>query len=189
MSNWRYWPLVVLNVLALATGALLVLNLLSGPVSTLEVASRSYPGPPTDLRISSSAPTADSLLVAGLSMVVAIFTILEVLVDLHIFTVARRGWFRHRQTPTPRSSGFENPPKWAEELLVLFLPHNHAKDIPGDIEEVYRDTILPKYGLSFAHIWYVKEVFVTIVCLLPLRILRWITFAWLYEHVRRWIGR
>jgi hypothetical protein len=81
-----------------------------------------------------------------------------------------------------------SPPRWAEKALIILLPRKHAKSIPGDIEEVYRDTIFPKVGPGLARLWYVKEVVLTLVPFIPARVYGWLTLTAVLDQVRRWIG-
>jgi hypothetical protein len=52
----------------------------------------------------------------------------------------------------------EQPPRWAERLLRLFLHPRDRDTIAGDLLEEYRDTVLPARGRLRARLWYVRQV-------------------------------
>lgn len=52
-----------------------------------------------------------------------------------------------------------HPPRWAEAGLRTFLSPEAFASISGDLLEQYRDSILPRRGLSRADAWYIRQVF------------------------------
>jgi len=55
-----------------------------------------------------------------------------------------------------------NMPKIAERLWLLFLSEKDRDCICGDLAEAYETSILPKYGLTRARLWYWKQVLLSI---------------------------
>jgi hypothetical protein len=49
------------------------------------------------------------------------------------------------------------PPRWAEEILSLVVPHDF-ESVAGDLLEDYRERIVPQLGRSAADRWYVTQV-------------------------------
>ena len=50
------------------------------------------------------------------------------------------------------------PPVWAERVLCWMLPVDDRETVPGDLLEMYRDTIVPMRGRAAADRWYVGQV-------------------------------
>lgn len=55
------------------------------------------------------------------------------------------------------------PHRFAEKMLYLFLPKGQREHIPGDLEEEFKEVILPKFGRSYAQFWYWSQVLRSIV--------------------------
>jgi hypothetical protein len=75
-----------------------------------------------------------------------------------------------------------NVPRTAEYLLYLFLSKDDREAIPGDLEEEFRRTILPKFGRLRAVIWYWKQTLWSIRAIVVLRLLRIGVIAWVVEY-------
>jgi hypothetical protein len=52
----------------------------------------------------------------------------------------------------------ENPPRWAQSLLGLLVPHRTRDGILGDLLEEYREGHVPARGVAAANRWYVRQV-------------------------------
>ena len=83
------------------------------------------------------------------------------------------------------------PQAAASYLLYLLLTKVDREAIPGDLEQEYRTTILPKFGPTCGWFWYWWQTFVNIAWRNPL--CRWLLvgggFAkateWLWRHIAR----
>lgn len=79
-------------------------------------------------------------------------------------------------------------PKTAEKLLYIILPKSAREHLPGDLEEEYRTTILPKFGLRYAKIWYWKQVVGSIGPILRSQLLKLMGFASVAK-VAQWVSQ
>jgi len=62
-------------------------------------------------------------------------------------------------SPSPdRRPESVRPPRWAEALLRLLLPSDHAETVSGDLLEEYRETVVPSRGRRRADAWFVRQV-------------------------------
>jgi hypothetical protein len=50
-----------------------------------------------------------------------------------------------------------DPPRWAQAVLSLVVPHRTRDSILGDLLEEYREAILPGRGEAAADWWYVRQ--------------------------------
>ena len=57
-------------------------------------------------------------------------------------------------------------PKLGEFILYLVLPKVDREHVPGDLEEEFRTTIVPKFGPAKARLWYWWQVIRSIVIFL-----------------------
>ena len=85
--------------------------------------------------------------------------------------------FNHATKPS-------GPPRLGEYALLFFLSKKDRINIPGDLEEEYRE-IDRKFGTRAARIWYYKQVITSVGPLFRKWCLRWISIAWVEEWVRR----
>jgi flavin-binding protein dodecin len=49
------------------------------------------------------------------------------------------------------------PPLLATYLLYVVLPRHRREVVPGDLEEEYRDEIVPRFGRRLARVWHWKQ--------------------------------
>lgn len=52
----------------------------------------------------------------------------------------------------------QTPPDWAQFLLERLVAPSHQENIPGDLLEEYRESVLPNRGRGRADAWYVAQV-------------------------------
>jgi hypothetical protein len=74
-------------------------------------------------------------------------------------------------------------PQNGERLLLLILTKEERVNIPGDLEEEFKQ-IATKHGLRYAKLWYYKQVAASawpMIC----KMLRWGLLAWVEELIRR----
>jgi hypothetical protein len=95
-----------------------------------------------------------------------------------------RGTFKHgqgrRDTPTVQRT---DVPRTAEYLLYLFLAKDDREAMPGDLEQEFRVTILPKFGRWRAVVWYWKQALWSIRAIVVFRLLRIGIIAWAIESM------
>lgn len=77
------------------------------------------------------------------------------------------------------------PPKRAEQLLLLLLTKEDRENLIGDLAEEFVD-IQAKHGTTFARVWYWKQVTSSAWPLLT-KVCRWGLWAAIGEWVRRLI--
>ena len=75
------------------------------------------------------------------------------------------------------------PPRYAKFLLLL-VPKRNRENILGDIEEEYRDVILPDYGLRAARLWYWSQVSLSLAPLIWTVLQRVAGLAFLWKWFR-----
>jgi hypothetical protein len=78
----------------------------------------------------------------------------------------------------------QEPWRWSEYLLYLVLPTEERDSVPGDLIEEYRTTILPKFGIRLARIWFMKQVLSSIWPFLKRRIIKLISAAAILRFLR-----
>lgn len=74
-----------------------------------------------------------------------------------------------------------NPLRWSEYILYLVLPKEERETVPGDLLEEYRTVILPKFGVTLARVWFLKQVAASIWPFLKRRILKAFGLAALFK--------
>ena len=79
-------------------------------------------------------------------------------------------------------------PKTAEKLLYIILPKSAREHLPGDLEEEYRTTILPKFGSRYAKIWYWKQAVGSIGPIIRSQLLKLLGFASVAK-VAQWVSQ
>lgn len=72
-------------------------------------------------------------------------------------TMSSRGHRAFKGDPDPLSQKESAPPLAASYLLELFLPKRQRESLIKDLEEEFRNRILPKYGRKAAQIWFWKQ--------------------------------
>ena len=82
-------------------------------------------------------------------------------------------------------AGGNEPPIFATALLYLILPKRERQTLPGDLLEEYETTIVPKFGATYARLWYWIQVLRSVKPMLGLRIVKLISLGWLVDLVRR----
>lgn len=70
-----------------------------------------------------------------------------------------------------------NPPNRAEMLLHFGLPKRDREYMIGDLEEEFRDVILPKYGPRVAARWYWWQAVRSVVAASGGRVRIWLSFG------------
>lgn len=93
-------------------------------------------------------------------------------------------WRRVRIFPFNQPAKSNGPPRLGEYALFFFLSKKDRINIPGDLEEEYRE-IEATFGTRAARIWYYKQVITSVGPLFRKGCLRWISIAWVEERVRR----
>jgi hypothetical protein len=71
-----------------------------------------------------------------------------------------------------RSNKSEIQPNGSLFLLDMFLTKTDRETIPGDLQEVFTTSILPKYGARRAHLWFWAQTMQTIATRNPIS--RWV---------------
>ena len=93
---------------------------------------------------------------------------------------------KKRTAPKSRDD-VADPPQIGEKLLYLFLDKKSRESLPGDLQEEFETTIVPKFGVRYARFWYWWQVLRSIGPLLCKQIRKFLTFAWIAEKLHRWI--
>lgn len=79
---------------------------------------------------------------------------------LDLYTQHRNTWFRIDPTDV-RDTQQKNPtsilPQFGERLLLLILTKEDRVNIPGDLEEEFKQ-IAAKHGARYVKLWYYKQV-------------------------------
>lgn len=77
-----------------------------------------------------------------------------------------------------------NPLRWSEYLLYLLLPKEERETVPGDLLEEYQTVILPKFGVTLARIWFLKQVLSSTWPFLRRRIAKLLGLAALLKYLK-----
>ncbi|HLQ24958.1 MAG TPA: hypothetical protein VK138_03665 [Acidiferrobacterales bacterium] len=88
----------------------------------------------------------------------------------------RFAWIR-RDVLTLRTEN--QPPMSAEKLLYLALPKRLRDSLIGDLEEEFTTQILPKFGPSFAKVWYWKQAAWSVAAVAARQLVKLVGVAWL----------
>jgi hypothetical protein len=64
---------------------------------------------------------------------------------------------RRKILPLPADAE-PRPPRTAEWLLYVILPASYREYLPGDLEEEFKEIIVPKFGRKSAKFWYYGQV-------------------------------
>jgi hypothetical protein len=91
----------------------------------------------------------------------------------------RRGRFAGSRPDTPTPKTENQPPVRAEKLLYLALPKRLRDSLIGCLEEEFTTLILPKFGPSFASVWYWKQAVCSVVVVAARELVKLVGLAWL----------
>lgn len=58
---------------------------------------------------------------------------------------------------TMRTPVTDKPPRWAEQVLRVFLKPRDRETIAGDLLEEYREVVIPTRGRVRAQLWYLRQ--------------------------------
>jgi hypothetical protein len=90
------------------------------------------------------------------------------------------------EQPVPSSEVGDSPqpPSFGERILLLILTKEERVNIPGDLEEEFKQ-ITAKHGERYAKLWYYKQVAASAWPLIR-KVVKLGLITWVEEWIRRW---